>query len=412
MEQIHLQRVRQQFSNGGMEHVNDHVREELSCFNSFELAGKEIGLAVGSRGISNLVTIVREMVAYIKERGGAPFIFPAMGSHGGATAEGQQSVLEALGITEQRMQCPIKATMDVIELNDEGLAARVYMDAMAYRSDGIFLINRVKPHTAYHGDYESGLVKMAVIGVGKHQQALALHEKGVEGLKNQMPALGERILASGKILGGLALVEDAYDQTMQVKALKSSEILPQEPFLLKSAKQHMPSLPLEDLDLLIVDEIGKNISGTGMDSNIIGRNYIYGEPEPPGVNINQIIINDLSGKSQGNAVGMGLADVITDKLYHKINFQKTYENVYTSTFLSRAKVPVTAKNMEEALEFSFRAIGKGKTNNLRIARIKNTLHLNELYLSSAAAERTPAKTRVLQQHVPQLDENGDLVPFE
>ncbi len=400
---ISLHKIRQLFQNNPIGNIEDVLINELNKLPYERLNGKSIAIAAGSRGINNIQFIIHCLVRFLKEHNARPFIFPAMGSHGGATAEGQLNVLNGLGINESSVGCPVKSSMEVVELNNEGIEARVFMDKHAYNADGIIMVNRIKPHTAYHDTYESGLVKMAVIGVGKHAQALEIHEYGVYGLKKILPRAGQTILDSGKILGGVAIVEDGYDQTMHIEALLADEIMNKEPELLAMAKHNMPCLPVKDIDILIVDEIGKNVSGTGLDTNIIGRNYIFGEPEPEGANINQIVVLGLTPETQGNAVGIGLADIITDHAYQAIDFQKTYENVYTSTFLTRAKIPVTTPTLKEALQYACRAIGKHKHGNERIVRIKNTLHLEEIYVSDNVLQELPDSTQIVQKNIRLLE---------
>ncbi len=413
MEQtdIQLHKIRQQFQSNPLQDIEQTLSNEFKKFPYKKLNGKSIGIAAGSRGIKNIQLIIYRLVQFLKKQNARPFIFPAMGSHGGATAKGQLKVLNGLGITETAMACPVKSSMEVVELNNDGIEARVFMDKYAYQADSIIMVNRIKPHTAFHDTYESGLVKMAVIGVGKHDQALEIHEHGVYGLKKILPHAAKKIFESGKITGGIAIVEDAYDQTMHIEALLADDIMNKEPELLAMAKQNMPCLPVKDLDILIVDEIGKNISGTGIDTNIIGRNYIFGEPEPGDANINQLILLGLTHETQGNAVGVGLADIITDKLYQAIDFQKTYENVYTSTFLTRAKIPVTTPGLKEALQYAFRAIGKHKKGNERIVRIKNTLQLEEIYVSENVLQELPADTDIVRKDNQLLNKSGKQTQF-
>jgi hypothetical protein len=306
-----------------------------------------------------------------------------MGSHGGATAEGQSGLLEEYGITEKTIGVPVRSTMEVVYLDQGASGCPVYMDKLAYESDGIILINRIKPHTDFHAKYESGLVKMAVIGLGKEKQASAVHGFGVFGLTTLIPELAKIIFSTGKILGGIALVEDAHDETMLVKALKTGEILEEEPGLLETARQNMPSLPVNDLEVLIIDQIGKDISGVGIDPNIIGRIRIMGQAEPLVPSIKSIVLLELTPNSLGNAIGIGLSDVITKRLFDRIDYHSTYKNAITSGFLERAKVPVVAQNDREAYEIALRSCGFIEKGKERIIRITNTLHLDEFYVSKA-----------------------------
>jgi len=353
-------RVRQRFPSRKLADVAGVLRVELTgC--SIQ-PGKRIAIAVGSRGITNLPLLVRELAGWLRSQGAEPFIVPAMGSHAGATAEGQRRLLEHLGVDA----APIVSSMDVVEL-----APGAFMDRQAFEADGIIVINRIKPHTSFHGMYESGLMKMVAVGLGKHAGALAVHALGVRGLRKVMPEVARQVLATGKILYGVALVEDAYDETMLVQVLPSVQILAREPELLALARANMPFLPVKDIDVLVVDEIGKDISGTGMDTNVIGRLRIEGETEPAAPRIKKIVVRDLVGES---AYGIGLADVTTQRLVEKADWQITKTNVQTSGFTKRGEVPVVADTDAGALALALPA-------GPRVIRIQNTLHLERMLVS-------------------------------
>jgi len=257
------------------------------------------------------------------------------------------------------------------------------MDRHAWESDGVILINRIKPHTDFHGLFESGLVKMSVIGLGKEKQAYAMHCFGIHGLRDLIPPSSQRILATGKILLGIAIVENAYDETGLIEAIPANEIFAREPGLLALAKENMPRLPVDALDVLIVDQLGKNISGAGIDTNIIGRLRIDGEPEPPSPRIRSIVVTDLTPETHGNACGMGLADVVTRRFADKIDFKTTNTNIITSGFLERGKLPVVADSDRHAFEIALRAAGCRDVENARVIRIRDTLHLSDLLVSPA-----------------------------
>lgn len=343
----------------------------------------QIAIAVGSRGITNLARIVKTVVQYVKAQGAVPFIVPAMGSHGGATAAGQRQVLESYGIMEAAMGAPIRSSLEVVELPRAGLENRVYFAKDAYAADGVILINRVKVHTDYHGPVESGLLKMCVIGLGKHQGALELHRFGTRGLRELIPPTARQILAHGKILLGLAIAENACDETAIIKALKPTEIEAAERELLEWARANMPSLPVQQLDVLIIEEFGKNISGVGLDPNIIGRVKIKTEPEPTSPNITSILLLDLTDASHGNAIGMGLADLITRQACEKIDFRATYANVLTSGFYERGFLPIVVEDERAGLDAALRSCGLADPEHPRIIKIKNTLKLDELWVSPA-----------------------------
>jgi len=324
MDNIKFTKIKQIFPDNALKNIKGELAKELEKFNDLIKPGSRIALAVGSRGISNIMLIVKEVADFVKAKNASPFIVPAMGSHGGATAEGQEEILAGYGITEKNTGAPVVATIEVVELRQGDSPVTVYMDKAAFGSDGIIMIIRIKLHTDYHSTYESGLVKMSVIGLGKEKQASAAHRYGVYGLAVIMPKIAKQIFSSGKIIGGIALVENAYDETMLIKALIREQIFDEEPALLQISKENMPSFPVDRIDVLLIDRIGKDISGVGLDPNIIGRLRITGQEEPEKPKITAIVISDLTENSHGNAIGIGLADVITKRLYDKINFQVTY----------------------------------------------------------------------------------------
>ena len=408
-----LLRVRQRFAGERLDSVSGVLGQQLQRLRPLIPAGASIAIATGGRGVANIAQIVKNTADLVREQGASPFIVPAMGSHGGATAEGQEAVLASYGITEDSVGAPVRSSMDVVELPQGDNVTGVFMDRRAWESDGVIVINRVKPHTDYHGPYESGLVKMSVIGLGKHRQAMEIHRFGVAGLRELIPRAAKQILATGKILGGIALVENAYDQTMDLRALRSEEIMSAEPELLDMARANMPALPSDHIDILVVDRMGKEISGAGIDTNIIGRLRIHGEAEPARPNIKAIVVTDLTDETHGNAVGIGLADVITRRLYEKIDFPATYENAYTSTFLERAKVPMVAANAEEAMDYAIRSCGPVEPDQLRIVRIRDTLQLDQAHVSRAILDdlRAPDDIEVIAEDVALLDPRGELTPF-
>ena len=411
--ELTLTKIRQHFPRPRIEDVPAAVAEQLQPMRGRIGKGDSIALTVGSRGIANVAAIARTAVDVLKGWGAVPFIIPAMGSHGGGTAEGQAEVLASYGITNQTMDCPIRSSLETVELTPPNSPNRVFMDRFAYESDGVILLNRVKLHTDFHGRYESGLVKMSVIGLGKHRQALEIHSWGVYGLRNLIPSTAEQILATGKIRFGLALVENAYDETMVVRALPAEAIMDEEPRLLDISRANMPSLPVDDIDVLMIDRMGKDISGAGLDPNIIGRNMIRGEAEPERPRIKAITIHDLTDASHGNAVGMGLADVISRRLFDKIDLQATNENTVTSSFLLRGKIPVVAPDDATAYAYALRSCGKLDPEGLRVVRIRDTLHLTEGYVSQALLDeiRSGGDADVLEQTGAVFDAAGGLCPF-
>jgi hypothetical protein len=403
-------KIRQQFDRQAVPDIERTVTQQITSGKLRIEPGARIAIAAGSRGIANIARITRAVAAAVKSIGGDPFIFPAMGSHGGATAEGQREILASYGITEDAIGCPVRSSMEVVEIENGGLELPLFMDKHAFESDGVILINRIKPHTAFHGDYESGLVKMCVIGLGKKRLASELHSFGVYGLKTLMPRAGKRILETGKILLGLGLVENAYDETAIIEALTPQEILVREPQLLNTAKSMLPSFPIDEFDVLVVDRLGKDISGSGMDPNIIGRMEIKGVAEPESPNIRSIVVTDLTEASHGNACGIGLADVTTKRLLEKVNWDVTYTNGVTSGFYGHFKLPIVAATDEQALEWGIRA-SHDPQKRKKIARITDTLHLSEMYVSDPFLEEIEGEIEILSDPKHLFDDRGALTAF-
>ena len=394
MNSVRLIKIRQHFDANELADVPAALRSQLARIESLIRPGASLAIGVGSRGISNLALVVKEVSDFIKARGAQPFIVPAMGSHGGATAAGQREVLRLNGVSEEIIGAPVRATMDVVELPRGALPHRIFMDRNAHESDGVILINRIKPHTDYHGRYESGLMKMALIGLGKLEGALAVHDFGVDGLRNMIGRGASQLLATGKILAGIGLVENAFHHTMMVRVLRADEIADHEPALLRAATQNMPSLPADAIDVLVIDQMGKNISGVGIDPNITGRIGVRGQNDPPKPVIRSIMVSDLTDLSHGNAIGVGLADVVTRKLYDKIERAEMYRNVVTSSFLERGKIPIVADSDREAFEIALRGCGHIPAGQERIVRILDTLQLEEMYVSDAIAKELRTSPRI------------------
>ncbi|MCU0520175.1 MAG: DUF2088 domain-containing protein [Anaerolineae bacterium] len=410
---IHLTKIRQRFPRPRIGDVPSSVIEALESVSDRIAPGESIALTVGSRGIANIATLAKTTVDFVKARGAVPFIIPAMGSHGGGTAQGQVEVLASYGISASTMGCPIRSSMETVELTPPDAKNRVYMDRYAYEADGVILMNRIKVHTDYHGPYESGLVKMSVIGLGKHRQALEIHSWGVYGLRHLIPWTAQQVFGSGKIRFGLAVLENAYDETMLVRALPAESILAEEPGLLDISRANMPSLPVDDIDILMLDRMGKDISGAGLDPNIIGRNMIRGEQEPERPRIKMITVHDLTDASHGNAVGMGLADVIARRLYDKIDLQATNENIVTSSFLLRGKIPVVAPDDATAYAYALRSCGRIPESDLRVVRVRDTLSLGEALVSDAVLRELSGASgiEVAGPAGPAFGDDGALMPF-
>ncbi len=408
MKEYKFTKIRQQFARESIADIEQTVHQQVTS--KLNIApGASIAITVGSRGINNIARIAKATVDAVRAKGGKPFIIPAMGSHGGATAEGQREILASYDVTEVAMGCEIRSSMEVVQL-DCDLEMSVFMDKHAFESDGVILLNRIKPHTAYHGEFESGLVKMSVIGLGKERLASEIHTYGIYGLKTLLPQAGRLVIGSGKIILGVGIVENAYDETAIIEALTPPEILTREPELLAMAKDLMPSFPLSAIDVLIVDQIGKNISGSGMDPNVIGRMRINGEPDPDFPKVKVIVITDITEPSHGNACGIGLADVATRRLLNKIDWDATYMNAVTSGFYEHSMLPVVAETDRQAFEWGIRA-SHDPHRPKRIVRIKDTLHVSELYVSDAALEEVKDRVEIIRDAQDLFDEQGAMIAF-
>lgn len=384
--------VRQHFERPQVADIEQTVRAELTrALSDQSLTGKRIAVAAGSRGIRDIGRIVRSVVGDLRARGACPFIVPAMGSHGGATAPGQIGVLESLGVTGTYCGAEIVSSMEVVTIGTTAGGVAVYMDRNAHAADGVVLVNRIKTHTDFKGDIESGLMKMAAIGLGKQAQALVLHRHGVRGIRDLMKEVAHHVLGSGKILCGVAILENAYDETARIAAVRAHDIPAREPELLIESKRMMPALPVEQIDLLVIDELGKNYSGTGIDTNIIGRMRIPGEPEPDSPRVQYIFVRDLSEATQGNATGIGLADVTTRRCFEKINFDYTNQNIATSTFIARGMIPLVLDNDRTALREALRACWGVEPEQARIVHIPNTLEVEHVRVSEPLLDEVRRK---------------------
>jgi hypothetical protein len=410
IDDIRLNLVSQKFNTFKIEDVRDEVFRELDRLNAKDLItpNMKIAITAGSRGISNIPIIMKAICDYIKDAGGDPFIVPSMGSHGGATAEGQRHVLTELGITEESMGCPILSSMDVVKLGETDRKVPVYMDKNAYSADGIVVVNRIKPHTDFNSDTESGLLKMIAVGLGNAKGCATMHSYG---LRTSIPATAKVSMKAVNIMFGLGIVENSRDETYKLKALLPEDFEREEKELLKEAKEIVPKLPTDFLDLLIVKEMGKMISGTGMDTKVIGRIRILGEVEPEKPVIKKLVILNLSEASYGNALGVGLADITTKKLVESIDFEATYANTISTTFLERGKIPITMSTDKEAIQIGLNTVGELDAETVKVGIIENTLDLQRLYLSDAVLKDIDeSKIEVLKRDIKFLfDEDGNLI---
>ncbi|WP_251341311.1 DUF362 domain-containing protein [Haloplanus halophilus] len=377
--------------------------------------GAEVGITAGSRGIHDMPTILDAAVDRLQAAGHEPFVLPAMGSHGGATAQGQLDVLESLGITEESMGCEIRSSLAVEEVGQDSAGRPVYAAEDALDADGVLLANRVKLHTDFHGAVESGLSKMAVIGLGKQRGADVTHRAGLdEGLDVAIPERAGILFEETPIVGGIAMYENAADRAAHVEGVPVDDIADREPELLAASEELFPRLPVEDLDLLIVEEIGKNISGTGMDTNVIGRMDYLDQPEFDTPNYDRIYVRGITPESHHNAIGMGLADFIHGDVVPEIDLTDTYINGVTGGEPARARLPVIAPTDEVALLLTLSSVGRGSPADLRIGYVENTLELDRFAVSAnVAAELTDRDDVEAVREVPLRVRDGDFAfdPF-
>ena len=374
-------RVRQTFPRPRVADIPKAVTESLGAAALRVKAGDTVAVGAGSRGIANIDVVVGATVRWLKELGARPFVFPAMGSHGGGTAEGQLSVLEHYGITEATMGCPVRATMEVVQVG-ETLGLPVWLDKVASEADWIGIVNRVKPHTDFKGSIESGLFKMMTIGLGKHKGAIQYHRANIHhGYETVITSVGREMLAKARIGFGVGIVENGYDETAVVEAFAAGDLEAGERRLLKEAREWMARLPFSPIDVLVVEEMGKNISGAGMDTNVIGRPSNPHEPFPADPKILWIAALDLTEESYGNATGIGNADFTTRRLVEKIDMKMTLINCITACSPNGAKVPATYDTDREAIETALSCIGLTPPEQARVIRIKNTLMLGEIECS-------------------------------
>lgn len=382
-----LYKVKQSFDRTHIdaEDVAEHVRKSVMRgeIASRVKPGQKVAVAVGSRGIKNLYTIVKTTVDCIRELGGEPFIVSAMGSHGSGTEEGQREVLRGYGITEENLGIPVNTTVDVVELGKTSGGKTVYFDRAAYEADLIVPINRVKLHTDFVGDLQSGLCKMLVIGLGNHIGCSSIHEEESDNFADIIEEAASIILEKTKVAFGVATLENAYDQTYMVEAVAREDFIKREKELVKIAKANMPYIMLDEIDVLIVEEIGKNVSGAGFDPNILGRSTVLKTFVLHVPKISQMILLDVTEESHGNAIGMGLFDIITKNVFEKADLESIYANAIACRCIEDAKVPLMVKDEDEAVRVALKLARGADLEHPKIAKIKNTLELEYIYVSEA-----------------------------
>ncbi len=408
--------VRQKFEATRLGDIEGAVRAQFQRpeIQSTVKAGQDIAVGCGSRGVANIALIARATVRELIALGAKPFIFPCMGSHGAATAEGQRKVLESYGITESYTGVPIKASMDTTVVGQLADGTPVHMDKHASEAHGIVVINRIKPHTGFRGPTESGLTKMLAIGIGKITGAAIYHSHGMDRFPELLPAIRQVNISKRPVLFGVGVVENAYDETAHIELVLAEQLATREPELQAMAKTMMPQLPFDNIDVLVIDEMGKNISGAGFDPNITGRNrrVIKWDPKPL---VRKIVVLGLTPQSGGNATGMGGADIITLRLYKDFDVASTYANIITSMNLDGAAIPMIMNTDRDAIQLAVKTLVRTKPQDARIVRIKNTLHISEIQVSEpllAEVRAQPERLSILTNPQPFIfDGEGRLAPL-
>ena len=407
--------IRQKFKTQKVDNVSATVAAE---FKRPELRAKvkpgmSIAVGVGSRGIANIAECTKQVIAELKAVGAKPFVFPAMGSHGGATAEGQQQVLTDYGVTENYVGCPIRSSLEVVQLGSvDGMP--VYMDKLASEADGFAFVCRIKPHTNFRAPIESGIVKMMTIGMGKITGCTELHTYGMDSFPELLPKAARFIVSTKNFLFGVGMVENAADETALIEAVPAEQLWEREPVLQQKAKDMMARICFDEVDVLVIEHMGKNISGSGFDPNITGRNarFIEWNMKPL---VKKIVVLGLTPETHGNATGVGSADVITMRLYKEIDIAKTYTNIIASTYLDGAGIPMIMNTDEDAIKLAAKTVVRIKPQDTKIVRIRNTLELVDIQVSEplmAQVRARPEQFEIVGQPEPlKFDAKGTLYPM-
>lgn len=414
--------VRQRFEAPPPLPIAEAIRKEFdsSGIRARIKPGARIAVTVGSRGISNIQNIVSEVLGVLRSSGADPFVIPAMGSHGGATPEGQTAVLAEYGMTERTLGVPIRASMEVKHLGKTPDGVDVYFSAEALKSDGVIVLNRVKPHTDFSGNIGSGILKMLVIGLGKRMGAATAHlAAGRLGYEHVIRTIAGVSLKSAPILCGVAIVENQFHQTSRIAVVPPDDFVRREEELFQESRKLMPSLPFSEIDLLIVDRIGKNISGAGMDPNIVGRSVhgyssFLGEKQTSPVTVRRIFVRDLTHETNGNAIGIGLADLTTSRLVAAMDKCSTYVNALTALTPNGAKIPIHFDTDREVIAHALASLGSGEVNRWRVVRIADTLSLEELEVSEAFDDQVGIRENLVKlssAREMKFDDAGNLLPL-
>ncbi|MFZ5644294.1 MAG: hypothetical protein ACOY46_11955 [Bacillota bacterium] len=407
--------IQQVFPGKSIDSTETETIRTLNAINLKDMLkhGSKVAITAGSRGIKDISIILKTLSGYISSCGCKPFILASMGSHGGGTVSGQLEILKELGITPEKIGAPVIAS-DISIPTSEYNGRSYYVNSLALEFEHVIIVNRIKPHTSFHGPYESGILKMIAMGLGGPKGASYIHSLGVQSLPDIIPEAASAIMKRLPITLGLAILEDAFKNTMLIKAITPDKFEETERELLEEARCNLPGLPFEDVDILIVDEIGKNFSGTGMDTNVIGRLRIQGLPEPAVPKIKRIVVLGVSQETKGNAYGIGLADFTTKRLVEGLDYNATYLNALTSTFVQRAMVPMTLPDDFSAIQAAVKSLGAMSPEDIRIVRIKNTLTLDNLLVSQPLLKEAYSneKIKVVGQNLPlSFDINNQIIPF-
>ncbi len=392
-----MYKVKQLFNNTKLDDIEGTVEAEI---NKEQIGlkirkGQKIAVAVGSRGIKNLSKIVKSVIEEIKLLGGEPFIVSAMGSHGGGSEEGQRAILTGYGITEEAMGVKIITKTDVVEIGKTKRGINIYFDKIAYEADMVIPINRVKLHTDFVADIQSGICKMLVIGLGNHKGCSSVHDEDFEHFGDILKEATNMIMEKVNVGFGIAILENAYDQTSLIKAISSERLIEEEIELVKIAKKNMPALMIPEIDILIVEEIGKNISGAGYDPNILGKSYILKEFVLEVPKINKMILLGISEESHGNGIGMGIFDIITKKVFEKLDLESIYANGIAVKCIDDCKIPLISQDEDEAIKIAIKVIRGVDKDNLKIVKIKNTLELESIEVSEALLDYVSANNKLM-----------------
>ena len=406
-------RIRQHFPRPKIEsqQIPEVIDSLLSNdkFSSQIKPNMKIAITAGSRGVANIALITKSIADFVKSKGAHPFIVPAMGSHGGATAEGQREILAGYGIVEEYVGCPIISSMEVKNIGKNAEGKDVFIDKNAAEADGIIINCRIKPHTAFRGPYESGIMKMMAIGLGKQHGAEICHAEGFKNMAKNVPSFGRAILKYAPVMFAVATIENAFDETCKIVAVNADEVNEKEPVLLQEAFTYMPKILVNECDVLVVDQIGKNFSGDGMDPNITGTfctPYATG-----GIKSQRVCVLDLSPETHGNAIGLGYASATTKRVFDQLDLTSMYPNAITCTVLGGVRIPIVMESDKEAIQVCIRTCNEIDKKHVRIVRIPNSLHIEHIMLSEAYYEEVKNMPNITIESEPEylsFNENGDL----